>query len=698
MTMPPSPASLPRGRAARALILLVLVAAAALAAAGLALAPPPLLAGLDRLWRDQLLRQQAEPAPADPVIIDIDERSLQELGPWPWPRPLLAQLAERLRAAGVQLQVWDLLLPEPASGDAALARELRHGDIILGQALVLDPAVHAPPQEGLLLPAPDAPVLCSGGPSPRGHLGVAPSLAAALPSGHAGHLSATPDPDGRLRRLPAVICSKPAVTASPATNADAPDAQRYPQLVLAAAAATTPGEPWRLTPGAHPFDAPQWLSRGPWRFALDAQGWLTIPYQRDHTDWPALSARLLLQAPPAALPPLRGRIAIVGATALGVGDVTPTPRHHRAPGLSVHAELLAQARAGAGAGAVWPGAPPRQPAWPAALLLLAASLMLWPWVRSTSGAGNATAHAMRTPWLAASAALALATPMLLAAAAWSAARLVWPVAAPTAAAAGLVLLALLCLLRLQRQQAQQLAVMLESFVPAALARRIAAEAGHADSLGHASQGCLLGLRIDGLDAWVARVDSLQALALIHALHASAQRVAQRHGGALEHAQGGSFYFSWGSVAASDAAAALACARALHAELTALLRHNERPERPLSAYIAIECGSYLLGLVGTERARRSVILGPAANDVAAMLALSPELASAIIVGPAAQQALLVAGAATVQQAADASPPPTGPARAGQEAAPTAALTPILHPLGRFLLPDRPEPQSLWWHAP
>jgi hypothetical protein len=108
---------------------------------------------------------------------------------------------------------------------------------------------------------------------------------------------------------------------------------------------------------------------------------------------------------------------------------------------------------------------------------------------------------------------------------------------------------------------------------------------------------------------------------------------------------------------------------VYAELTPLLRQNERPDRPLSAYVALESGSYLLGLVGGPRSRRSVLLGPAANDVAAMLALGPELAVAILVGPAAAQAL--------EQAASAPP---------------------LHPLGRFLLPDRPEAQPLWWCTP
>ena len=34
------------------------------------------------------------------VVVEIDERSLREIGPWPWPRTRLAQLVERLVVAG----------------------------------------------------------------------------------------------------------------------------------------------------------------------------------------------------------------------------------------------------------------------------------------------------------------------------------------------------------------------------------------------------------------------------------------------------------------------------------------------------------------------------------------------------------------------------------------------------------------------
>lgn len=44
-------------------------------------------------------------------IVDIDERSLQEEGQWPWPRTKLSELLYRLRASGASVVGFDMVLP-----------------------------------------------------------------------------------------------------------------------------------------------------------------------------------------------------------------------------------------------------------------------------------------------------------------------------------------------------------------------------------------------------------------------------------------------------------------------------------------------------------------------------------------------------------------------------------------------------------
>ena len=43
------------------------------------------------------------------VVVDIDEKSTQALGPWPWPRERVATLLSGLDAYGVNLKVVDVL-------------------------------------------------------------------------------------------------------------------------------------------------------------------------------------------------------------------------------------------------------------------------------------------------------------------------------------------------------------------------------------------------------------------------------------------------------------------------------------------------------------------------------------------------------------------------------------------------------------
>jgi adenylate cyclase len=46
-------------------------------------------------------------------IFDIDEEGLRRFGQWPWPRPVLAELTQKLTHAGAALIVFDVVFAEP---------------------------------------------------------------------------------------------------------------------------------------------------------------------------------------------------------------------------------------------------------------------------------------------------------------------------------------------------------------------------------------------------------------------------------------------------------------------------------------------------------------------------------------------------------------------------------------------------------
>src|SRR5215510_2036782 len=52
--------------------------------------------------------------PGAPVIlVVIDDRSIAELGRWPWSRRRFAEIVQRLHAAGAKVVAFDLLFTEP---------------------------------------------------------------------------------------------------------------------------------------------------------------------------------------------------------------------------------------------------------------------------------------------------------------------------------------------------------------------------------------------------------------------------------------------------------------------------------------------------------------------------------------------------------------------------------------------------------
>lgn len=588
----------------------------------------------------------ASPSAQDVVIIDIDEPSLAQIGPWPWPRSVLADMVKNLRKGGATVQAWDLYLPEAAPGDEALNAVLaqpqnaaHRPDVVLGQVLIADPQVHSPPQLGQLRPTENFPDLCPSGLTIMGHFGVTDSL----PAARAGHLSATPDIDGGLRSLPAVLCQ---------------GQSRYPQLTLAAAQALYPDQPWKLSPGNSLFGPAQWLQRGPLRFALDVQSRIVVPYSRPHHQWTAISALKLLDG---TLEPQRiqGKVVVVGATALGLVDTASTPYHPNAPGVSVHAEVMSAALGGR-----WTVTPPV--GWHYVVLLTALLGLAMLFCRGI---------AKRRTEMVIGGGLVLLLPLALALLGRSAGSLghILPVAAPTLGLASLAMLLTALHMDAQRRRTSQLTHHLESFLPRHLAQEIARQAPSGESLGRSGTGAILAVRVSGLQRWSAGVGSLRALALVHAITSLAETHARRQGGMLEHVQGDTLLLSWSStplattkttsgMAENDAVqSAVQAARGLLAEMSNLLIANETETSPLGVRIAVDHGDFLLAVAGSRTSRRSLMLGAAVDSVLAILPLCAELGSPILMG---QQAALLVPRIT------------------------------LHPMGQFLLPESRTPQTLF----
>lgn len=297
--------------------------------------------------RDRLLRVLATRAPLqDSVIVDIDETSIAALGPWPWPRGLLADMAEQALADGAQRVVFDLVLPDPAPddshGDERLASLAAAGRLVLAQAF--DYAEREAPLTGGAVAGSLAGAPRQGantGPAARA-TGVLANHAALGGARCAGNIGFVPDRDGVLRRLPLVTRWQ---------------GDTYPGLALATllcGSAATNGD----------AAAPSWLTAVP----RDDDGFWHMPFRHMLEAYTAMPFAAALEGHHPEL--LRGATVFVGSSALGLADRVATPLTGSLAGVAVHVEAWQHLRTAAA------GDTPRPP--PAMLLpLMAMAGMVW---------------------------------------------------------------------------------------------------------------------------------------------------------------------------------------------------------------------------------------------------------------------------------------------------------------------------------
>lgn len=544
------------------------------------------------------------------VIVDIDEASLAELGPWPWPRERLAALAERLGEAGAALQVWDIVLDAPSPDNAALAERLERRRALLAAAFAL-PGQGEAVAGGKLGPKPGAHTMPCAPPWPMAHGQRAPDAAfASLP---VGHVTPRASHDGIVRSLPAYVCR---------------EGRAWPALPLLAYLTLAQAGQIELKSAATPFDPPWRLdAQGlPAALPLNADGALVIPYRLPEAALQSVSARdVLAERAPREL--IEGRIVLVGSTAFGLGDAIATPLASPAGGVLVHAELLAGLLDGR-----LPASPRSAPilAWLVALLAMAALQGLARW----------RPEAPMLPWGGLIIAMALIGLRLVAQIEFD---LLLPVAAPAIAA----LLASLALfayeyLDLAREGARLFAH-LSSYLPGALAERLRALPLQGRVLAEQTDAIVLYADIRNFSAWSEAHAPQEVAEVLHTLFATAVEVIEGRGGRVEALEGDAILALWPNAAQDPAAArqALQAARWLLQRVQAQLPEPQAIDAlpaPLALGLGLEAGPVLTGSLGPRQRRQHLALGLPVARAVRLAAMTAELGWPILIGPDLAQRL------------------------------------------------------------
>jgi len=308
---------------------------------------PPTVSGLRNAAFD--LYQQVKPRAPQPVpvtILDIDDPSIEEFGQWPWPRNRVAEMVNKVAAAGAVAIAFDIVFAEPdrlspdevardnpdlppeirarlaalPDNDALLAGAMRQTRVVLGQTSVRSARSNRA-EKAEMRKVPHAIM----GADPRPFLPRFPDVVRNLDileeaAAGRGVFSVRPDPDGIYRRVPMAMLVQDTLRLG-----------LSPELLRVA----TGGNAFALRSNEAGIDGVV-LGGKMIRTAPDGSVW---PYLT-----PSLPARYVsagdVLADRVAPGRLAGQLVLVGTSAIGLEDFRPTPLGLPMAGVEIHAQLL----------------------------------------------------------------------------------------------------------------------------------------------------------------------------------------------------------------------------------------------------------------------------------------------------------------------------------------------------------------------
>jgi len=589
-------------------------------------------------WRFQLRGPQAPPP--DIVILAIDDRTVAAAGQWPLPRALLADMVNRLRADGARVLAFDLMLTERGPGGDA--ETLSPGDVHLVEALSATPRA-ALPFAFTFRPEDSAPTRQAAArridhaavrviETPAGHggrLSLSPSGVlvpfAQLPAdADMGHVNVVLDRDGAMRFLHAVI----------------PFGDRlFPAL---------PVEAVRLHRGLDRNDVAvvfgQGLRMGGRLFPADGDMRLALNYYGPERHFPTLSLAALMQG---EVKPesLRGKLVLIGAAATGVGDTFTTPFSRILPGVEVFATASANLLDGRFL----------ERSDRTALVDLAAILI---GVLLVTVAAHGRSPALATVGAAATLLLWLALAQILfVASGW------WlSVSFPAIAIALATLsLGLARTLRDNRnmRRARQRARNLARYVPPRMVEALS----HTTTPPMEDRRQLAAIMFIDMRDFTALNATLGAEAtvdLLRQFHGRIEMAVLAHGGTIDRfiGDGAMVIFGLPEPAPDDAARAIACARALVADIDRWRQMRIAAGQPgIRIGIGLNYGPVIVASLGGAQQRQFTATGDAVNIASRLQTLARDFGVAIAAAEAVVEAALAFGPDSLMDGAAKQPPQT-----------------------------------------
>jgi len=286
------------------------------------------------------------------AIVDIDEASLAKLGQWPWPRTVVADMILNLAKLGAVVVGFDVVFSEPdrlnpdiaartmrdldeitrsklrelPSNDQVFSDAIRRSRVVLGEtglAKAMSEFDASLPLTGFATVGEDI--------DPLTYLYQFPGLLRNVPviekaAAGRGLITIVPERDGIIRRVPMVLRAQ---------------GNAMPSLSLEILRVVT-GTPTILIK-ANKAGLASIKLRG-LEIPTDSHGQLWVHFARQDPSIYVSAADVLSGNVPADK--IKGKLVLVGTSAVGLNDIKTTPVSPAMPGVEIHAQILESALTG----------------------------------------------------------------------------------------------------------------------------------------------------------------------------------------------------------------------------------------------------------------------------------------------------------------------------------------------------------------
>ncbi|HKW53689.1 MAG TPA: adenylate/guanylate cyclase domain-containing protein, partial [Stellaceae bacterium] len=545
----------------------------------------------------------AEPPPSNIVLLMIDDASIADIGRWPVPRRVLAEVVRAAHRAGVKAIGLDILLAESErggenGGDDELAAAIHAaGNVVLPFTFRFGQDAAAP------APAPVARnayarLRDAGGEhllalSPSGLILPLPRLAEVA---ELGHMLAAYDVDGQARY------DYPALGY---------DLDYYPSMAVRLSQLYL-GVAWSEVT----LELGRGIALGSVYVPTDAQMRLLVNYRGPAGRFETYSlSRMLAGAVPDSS--LRGRIVLVGANALGSRDTFVTPFTSVMPGVERLATIVESMVSGRH------------------LRRLAAA----PWLEASAMLGAAVALALAVSRLRFAAAAAMAVAIVASFAISSQVMLerygLWQASAVPIVATALTFTTLLLYrYSLLDKEHRHIRRVFQRYLSPAMVERLAAQARLPELGGERREITVLFCDLRGFTALTERIEPTAMTRLANAFLSAASEAVFVEGGTIDKYIGDALMAFWNAPVEQPDHAARACRAALGIidNLQAVNRELAREGfEPLAIGVGINTGPCVVGNFGSRRRFDYSAVGDAVNVASRLEAATKSCGWAILLG-------------------------------------------------------------------